>query len=136
MGPYNILMYTHIHIFSIYWLWAKQKRSQKPGFYGWQLLLYQVIKSCQNSSSSVLHCMVETEAKSKNIFLQRYIHKPHSSTSQSQMNLSVQYHCKAAKSIYLIFTDRPEAQKLKLRFRQSEFQLNLKVLCFQSARCL
>lgn len=55
-----------------------------------------------------IHCMLKTEAKSKNTFLYSYLHKPLSSTSvvQSEMNLSVQYHCEAGKSIYLLFTDR------------------------------
>jgi len=50
--------------------------------------------------------MLESEAKSKNTFLGRYLRKPHSSTSQSEMNLSVRHHCEAGKSIYLLFTDR------------------------------
>lgn len=61
--------------------------------------------------------MLKKVAKSKDTFLYRYLHKPLSSTLQTEMNLSVQYHCEAGKSIYLLFTDRD------LRHREAKAQI-------------
>lgn len=90
-----------------------------------------------NFCSCVLHCRLETVAKSKDTFLWRYLHKPHNSTSQSQMNLSSNITVKqGSQFIFFSQTGTWGTERLKPRFRQFECQLNLKVLCFQLARCL